>query len=183
MDPATAASILGVPVDAPRAEIERAFRRRARTEHPDVTGDPMSFAAATEAHDVLVHAQGWLAAGPGSATGWTVAPVSPQRGFDLPPVALALLTVLLIFGALVAGIVSASPYAPVEPVLRSAFLVATVLGYALTRRRLLGVLSAVAIIATAVATIAWISFGALLGGALMAPAIVLLLLHGRNRAL
>lgn len=175
--------MLGVPVDAPRADIERAFRRRARSEHPDVSGNPTAFAEVTEAHDVLLHAQGWLVAPTASPSGRTYAPVPSQRGFELPRTALALLTVLLILGALVEGVASASPFAPAEPLLRSALLVAAVLAYALTRRRVFGVLSAIAIAATAVATLLWISIGALLGALIMAPAILLLVLHGRNRAL
>ena len=180
VDSATAASLLGVPVDASRADIDRAFRRGARREHPDITGDPAAFAAMTEARDVLVRAEGWR---PAQADLPRMrAPVS-RAGFELHPLVLALLAGLLILGCVVAGLASTSPYAPLEPLLRSALLVGSVVGYALTHRRLLALLSAVTIVATAVAILAWVTFGTLLGGALMAPAVALLLLHGRNRAL
>ena len=182
MDAATAAEVLGVSVDASRADIERALRRHARLEHPDVSGDPTAFAAATEARDVLVRAEGWRAAGAASPPSGATAPF-PRPGFELHPIVLMLLSGLLILGCLVEGVASTSPYAPIEPVLRSVLLIGAVVGYAVTRRRVFGVLSAIAIVATAAATLAWVSFGALLGGALMAPAVVLLVLHGRNRAL
>jgi hypothetical protein len=183
VDPATAAKVLGVRVDAPRADIERAFRSHARREHPDLTGDPSTFSRVTEAREVLLHAQGWLAPRIGSRSVPPPAAPQPQPGFELPPLALWLLAVLLVFGCFVAGVASASPVAPTEPLVRSGLLVTAVVGYALTGRRALGVLSAVAIVATAVSTVVWISFGALLGGLLMAPAIILLVLHGRGRPL
>jgi hypothetical protein len=183
VDPGTAARTLGVPVDAPREDIERAFRRRARLEHPDVAGDGTAFAAVTEARDALLRAEGWKGVPLETPAGRHRAAAVPRRGFELHPVALASLSGLLILGCVVEGIASTSPFAPVEPVIRSAFLVATVVGYAVTRRRAFGLASGVAILATAAATIAWISFGALLGGAIMVPAVVLLMLHGRNRAL
>ena len=185
MDAATAARLLGVPVDASRADIERAFRRRARLEHPDVSGDPTAFAAVTEARNVLVRAEGWDAP-PAAAVpqpGRRRAEPIRRPPFELPPILLLLVSVLLIVGTLVAGFASTSPFAPVEPLLRSVVLVVAVIGYAVTRLRVFGVVSGVAILATAVATIAWVNFGTLLGGALMAPAIVLLMLHGRNRPL
>jgi DnaJ domain len=183
VDSATAASLLGVPLDASRADIERAFRRRARQEHPDVAGETTEFAAVTQARDVLLRAQARQApsAEPQGARHRVAS--APRRGFELHPVALASLSGLLILGCVVEGIASTSPYAPIEPVLRSLFLVGSVVGYAVTRRRVFGVASAIAIVLTAAATIAWISFGALLGGAIMVPAVVLLMLHGRNRAL
>jgi DnaJ domain len=183
VDSATAASLLGVPVDASRADIERAFRHRARLEHPDVTGNQMAFAAVTEARDVLVRAQGWSAGGAGPPPARTTAAWAPRRGFELHPAALAALGALLILGCLIAGVGSTSPFAPIEPVLRSALLVGSVVGYALTRRRVLAAVSTVAIVVTAVATVAWVTFGTLLGGAIMVPAVTLLMLHGRNRAL
>lgn len=175
--------MLGVPVDATRDDIERAFRRRARLEHPDITGNPTAFAAVTQARDVLVRAEGWSAPPAAPPPGRRRAAPVRQQGFELQPIVLWLLSGALIVGCFVAGVASTSPFAPIEPVLRSVLLVGAVLAYALTRRRVFGVLSAIAIVATGVATIAWVSFGALLGGALMAPAIVLLVLHGRNRAL
>jgi hypothetical protein len=186
VDAATAAGILGVPLDASRADIEKAFRGHARREHPDISGDPATFARVTEAHDVLVHAAGWArpaTAAPGNGHRQVPAPVPPQPGFRLDPYALWLLSGLLGLGALLSATSTTSPLAPVEPAVRSLLLVGSIVGYALTARRGLGMLSALVIVATGVATIVWVSFGTLLGGLLMLPAVVLLVLHGRGRPL
>ena len=45
--------ILGVPVDATVAEIRAAYRRLAKTLHPDVGGGQEEFSAVKDAHDVL----------------------------------------------------------------------------------------------------------------------------------
>ncbi|MFF3377593.1 DnaJ domain-containing protein [Streptomyces sp. NPDC002680] len=46
-------ALLGVPADATRAEIVRAFRRRARTHHPDVGGDTDAFQDLHRAYETL----------------------------------------------------------------------------------------------------------------------------------
>lgn len=45
--------VLGVPADATRAEIVRAFRRRARTHHPDRGGDAEAFQGLHRAYETL----------------------------------------------------------------------------------------------------------------------------------
>lgn len=45
--------ILGVPRDSDAAHIKRAFRKLAKSLHPDVGGDSVKFEAARQAHDVL----------------------------------------------------------------------------------------------------------------------------------
>jgi hypothetical protein len=42
-------AVLGLPVDATRAEAQRAFRRRAKETHPDAGGDPAAFRAVADA--------------------------------------------------------------------------------------------------------------------------------------
>lgn len=54
MDRAEAARELGVPRGAAPALVEKAFRRAARSRHPDVGGDPVAFRRATEARAVLL---------------------------------------------------------------------------------------------------------------------------------
>ena len=53
--------LLGIDVDASPAEVERAFRRRVRTAHPDRGGDPADFRR-------LVAARAALTRGPASRT-------------------------------------------------------------------------------------------------------------------
>ncbi|HEU5149304.1 MAG TPA: hypothetical protein VFU19_02335 [Iamia sp.] len=54
MDRAEAARELGVPSGAAPPLVEKAFRRAARSRHPDVGGDPVAFRRATEARAVLL---------------------------------------------------------------------------------------------------------------------------------
>ena len=54
MDRLEAARELGVPHGAAPALVEKAFRRAARSRHPDVGGDPGAFRRATEARAVLL---------------------------------------------------------------------------------------------------------------------------------
>ncbi|MCX5239306.1 J domain-containing protein [Streptomyces prunicolor] len=46
-------AVLGIPADATRAEIVRAFRRRALTHHPDRGGDTEAFQDAHRAYETL----------------------------------------------------------------------------------------------------------------------------------
>lgn len=48
--------VLGVPVTASEGEIKRAYRRAARTHHPDHGGDVIEFRRVTLAYEVLSHA-------------------------------------------------------------------------------------------------------------------------------
>jgi hypothetical protein len=52
--PDRARRLLGVEPGAARGEIERAFRRLARTAHPDRGGDPGEFATIVAARDRLL---------------------------------------------------------------------------------------------------------------------------------
>ena len=44
-----ARAVLGLPLDAPRDEAQRAFRRLAKQTHPDAGGDPAAFRAVASA--------------------------------------------------------------------------------------------------------------------------------------
>lgn len=46
-------AVLGVPRTATAAELTAAYRRRARTTHPDAGGDALAFRAISRAYDVL----------------------------------------------------------------------------------------------------------------------------------
>ena len=54
MTPERARDLLGVPADADRHQIERAFRRLARIHHPDRGGDAGRFTAVVAARDRLL---------------------------------------------------------------------------------------------------------------------------------
>lgn len=54
VDRIEAARELGVPSGAAPALVEKAFRRAARSRHPDVGGDALAFRRATEARAVLL---------------------------------------------------------------------------------------------------------------------------------
>jgi hypothetical protein len=46
-------AVLGLPLDATRAEAQRAFRRLAKQTHPDAGGDPATFRAVAGAWEEL----------------------------------------------------------------------------------------------------------------------------------
>lgn len=54
MDPRQARDVLGVPPGASEADIERAFRRRARSAHPDAGGSADRFQQVRAARDALL---------------------------------------------------------------------------------------------------------------------------------
>lgn len=54
VDRVEAARELGVPSGAAPALVEKAFRRAARSRHPDVGGDAVAFRRATEARAILL---------------------------------------------------------------------------------------------------------------------------------
>lgn len=66
--PATAAHLLGVPADAGRPAVEAAFRRLARSRHPDRGGDPAAFRRLVAARTSLLTPAGVAARPPLGAT-------------------------------------------------------------------------------------------------------------------
>jgi hypothetical protein len=106
LTPEEAAELLGVAMDAPAADVQRAYLRAARRTHPDVLPDVDERARleAAAAFDRLTRARDLLVAEPGPA-----APASPAasrppaseryrrgRGLGGPLVVLTLLGFLLI---------------------------------------------------------------------------------------
>ncbi len=183
MDATTAAQVLGVAIDAPRADIDRAFRRLARAEHPDVAATTTDFARVTEARDVLVHAALTRAdAGPEPDL------LDGQRLFHAPPASPGPILVrreLIGFVALACGAAvlaiwgSPSPLAPVEPILRYLTLIVSITAFALTGSRAWLVAAGVAIAVTAVSVLIWTTLGALVGTLILAVPTVILIMAGR----
>jgi hypothetical protein len=100
-----AAALLGVPVDAAAAVVQRAYLRAARRTHPDVLpdADDAGRRAAADAFDRLTRARDVLVAGGGPVPATppvAAAPASDRyrrgRGLGGPLVVLALLGFLLI---------------------------------------------------------------------------------------
>ncbi len=54
MNRVEAAGVLAVPLGAPVADVEQAFRHAARRCHPDLGGDAQAFRRATEARAVML---------------------------------------------------------------------------------------------------------------------------------
>ncbi|TPW75913.1 J domain-containing protein [Schumannella soli] len=197
MDVRTASELLGCAPDASRTQIESAFRLRARATHPDVLDHPRvaaDLAALTEARAVLIAtaAREQGAGAPGFDAGADaavdefgrrrfVAPSTPPAPLVAPGV-IAGGAVLLAAALAFATVGSASPLAPAEPIVRALVLFGGLLGFALTGRRWLFLVTVVVLALTAWTVLAWTSFGALVGALATIPAALILLTAGRRRA-
>ncbi|CAN5540309.1 hypothetical protein BH10ACT7_BH10ACT7_12180 [soil metagenome] len=161
-----AARVLGVAVTATPAQIEAAYRRRARETHPDRSGSDDAFIAVTAAHDLLLKA------------------VAFERPVHAPPRPSPRLIVTWVGVALVAIFIATFrnewPLPAIDPLLRYAAMLVGLVGYALTGRRVFLVLAVVAIAATTVLTLAFASFGGLVGLLILVAPIYGLLLMGRR---
>jgi len=170
MTPDEAAAVLGVPVNASRAEIDAAYRRAARASHPDLAGEPSAFVRATQARDVLVESP-------------VLEYVPVVRA--LPPLSRPLfITWVALLGFAIAISVggSAFPLTPFEPLARFGLLAIGAIGYAITGKRIFMTLAIIAIAWTAVTTVLFTTFGALLGMLLLAaPLYGLLITRARLR--
>ncbi|GAB3408623.1 hypothetical protein GCM10027515_26170 [Schumannella luteola] len=189
MDVRTASELLGCAPDASRAQIEGAFRLRARATHPDVLDHPRvaaDLAALTEARTVLLAVNGGAStAGPAEQPGDGPRIFVPPPTPPAPLVAPAIIAggaVLLAAALAFAAVGSASPLAPFETVARSVAVFASLLGFALTGRRWLFLVAVVLLALTAWTVLAWTSFGALVGALATIPAALILLTAGRRRA-
>ena len=181
MTPDDAAAELGVPVGASRQQIERAYRRLARASHPQPRARAAMreqalaqarFVRATEARNVLLVA---LTA--------TDAAASATR---LPPkhnwLLLGTWVALMLLAIAVSVVGSPLPLTIWEPTLRFSLMVVSAVGFALSGARVWLVLLGVAIAATALTTIVFTTFGALLGMLLLAAPLYGLFVAGRARA-
>lgn len=83
MERSEAARILGVEVDADAAQVRRAYRLWARSEHPDAGGDPARFARLTQARRTMLRPRAVTARDPGTPPAPARPPVSAM--LRLPP--------------------------------------------------------------------------------------------------
>lgn len=165
--------MLGVTADAPRPEIDAAYRRAARALHPDLDGaEPAAFIRATEARQVLIDL-------PRAEPVPLVVAHRGRRPLSWP--VLVTWIALLVFAVAVSIGGSDLPLGPIDPILRWASLAVGAIGFGVTGRRGFLVLTVIAIAATAVLTIVFTSIGALLGMFLLAAPLYGLLVMGRSR--
>jgi hypothetical protein len=183
MTPEEAAALLRVRVDASTPDIERAFRARARTVHPDrlsgATPEQLAdaarrFATISSAHEVLMRA---------AADRPVEAVLEPDVPEPLPTgrwLIIAWLGVLLVAGAIsyYGGIL---PYSRADILLRLLPLAASATAYALTGRRGFLALTLAFTAASAVLTLALASFGSLVALGLLLVPVLGLISVGRRR--
>ncbi|WP_106209871.1 J domain-containing protein [Glaciihabitans tibetensis] len=210
MTPAEAALLLGVRSDADAAEIMHAFRRSARSSHPDLlvgasraelTAAEERFVRVSAARDILLKKAAAPAGtassgreppetdlGPGQ---WFTSPSTGRRVFvaepepvPLPPSTWALTAWVALLGAAVALSYFGGPLPrnPLDLVLRMIPLATFAVVYAITGRRPFLVLGVVWAAATAVMTFALASFGSLLAlEILLVPLLALGVIGNRKR--
>tara|TARA_R110000868_G_scaffold346385_1_gene607485 strand:- start:53782 stop:54351 length:570 start_codon:yes stop_codon:yes gene_type:complete len=177
MDRERAALLLGVAVDAGRAEVTAAFARRARTAHPDVDGgDAETFRLLVEARDRL------LAAGP-APDGEMPLRVVVRENAPRPhgPLLLGAWVGILLVAAFLSVFRVEHPWAPGEPLLRWGLLIAAGWGFGVTGRRVLLVAMSLLFLASVVTTLILTTWGGLVGLLLAIPALYGLALSGEAR--
>ena len=187
MDRDAAAGLLGVSANATRAEVMAAFARRARTAHPDVEGgDAETFRLLVEARDVLVAPRDAAASAAGvrgSTAGTAPRRVVVRENAPRPhgPLLVAAWVGILVVAAFLSVFRVEHPWAPWEPLLRWALLIAAGWGFVVTGRRgLLGVMSLL-FLACVVTTLVVTTWGGLVGLLLAIPALYGLALSGEAR--
>jgi DnaJ domain len=190
MSPEDAAAVLGVSLDASAADIENAYRRRARSTHPDrfvdasrsreATGE---FIGVAEAHDVLVARLGAVSS---RATPF-VGPVSSQMSSPIPGRRSRLLLATWAGVTLVAIFVSIYAGAPAwgvwEPIARYGLVFVALMAFALTGRTPWLVTALLTLAVSAVITLVATTFGALLGLFLLVAPVYGLVTIGREVAI
>lgn len=169
MTPDAAAAVLGVRVDATHEQIEAAYRAKARESHPDRgSADAEAFVRATEARDVLL-ARPMVVAPPSASV--------PRWSWRL----FAAWVAVILVAVFVSTFRAPEPLGPIEPVLRYGALGGALVGYALTGRRVFFWLAVVAAAWVAFVTLAFTSFGPLVGLLLLIAPFYGLTLLGRAR--
>lgn len=171
-----AARILGVEPGASADEVQRAYRLRARSSHPDGGGADERFIELVTARDALL-------AAPQRASSPVEVPLPPRR-----PIArwswplFWTWTALLALAIFLCAYLAPLPFTVAEPVVRFPLLAAGLLGYALTGRRGLLILGLVALGATAALGLVFTTIGILIGLLLMVPAVFGLVTLGQGTA-
>jgi hypothetical protein len=190
MTPEEAAAILDVGLDATPSDVERAYRKLARTVHPDrltgasrerVTAAGEQFARATLARDVLVReGENPTAATAAFGQDGHLGPQQPRRTSRW--IVIGWLTVLFI-----AGVVSfyggAVPFAAGDIVLRLIPLAAVATGFALTGRRVFYAATIALLAVSVLITLVFASFGSLLALGLLLVPVIGLVVQGRARSM
>jgi hypothetical protein len=177
-----AAATLRIRPDASPQDVERAYRRRARSVHPDrmvgasdgqISSATGEFATLTEAHEVMLRE---LAERPVEAV------LEPEPGAPVRTgrwIVIGWLSVIL-----VAGIVSyyggALPHSTGDVLLRLLPLAAVATAYALTGRRVFYAATIALLAASVLITLALATFGSLIALGLLLVPIVGLLVLGRR---
>ncbi len=162
-----AARELGVSVDASPAEVETAYRRRARETHPDRSGTDDAFIRISAARATLLNA----------------IILEPPRRVPAKPSSRLILTWVGVFlvGVFVATFRNDLPLGLVEPIVRYLVLIGSLVAYAITGARQWLIVACVAIGLTLIVTLAFVTFGGLVGMLVLVAPIYGLLLMGIRR--
>lgn len=178
--------MLGVAVDASAAEIENAYRRRARSTHPDRFIDASrsreatrEFIGVTQAHDVLVSrlASRSIGAVPLEAEPFSSSVPRPRSRLLLGT--WAGVTLVAIFVSIYAG---APPWSVWEPIIRYGLIFVALMAFALTGRTAWLVTALTVLSVTAVITLVATTFGTLLGLFMLVAPVYGLVTIGREVA-
>lgn len=178
-----AASILGVPVTVTQAELEVAYRRRARESHPDRFADASAErrARATAEFAAVADAFAVLSARPAVPPGRTAAPVysQPVRPIETPVVIVW--CVLLAVGFALTLVGGPAPFGEVERAVRGLVEALAVAIFAFTSRRALLIIGVVLLAVMVVLTLIGPSFGSLIALLATLPASLALIVAGQRR--
>jgi hypothetical protein len=172
MTPAEAARILGVEFGADREAVQRAYRRLARSSHPDAGGASERFIQLTAARDALL--------APPRATPLVVPSVAPRTAARWSWVLFATWTGLLGLAIFLCAYLAPLPFTLAEPLVRYPLLVIGLAGYALTGRTPFLVLGLIALGATAIMGVLFTTLGALVGLLTMVAAVFGLVTLGQS---
>jgi hypothetical protein len=180
--PDAAAAELGVSVDATAADIQRAYKARARDSHPDRFAGADSHVARRAADDFIriTAARDTLLATRRATE--RVHPSRPSaRHRRITGQGLAAWLSIVAVAAFVSIAGADLPFTVAEPLVRFAVLTIGLVGFALTGKTAYFVLIALAIVVTAVLAIAFTTLGALLGMFLVSAPVIGLVLSGREQ--
>jgi hypothetical protein len=182
MSPEEAAAILGVRPGASTAEVERAYRRLARDEHPDrlagaseerIAAAGERFSQVSLAHQVMLRE---IAERPVIATLEPEGPLPTGRW-----IVLGWLIVLFVSGV-ISYYGGALPYSEGDILLRLLPLAAVATAFAITGRRVFYAATIALLAASVLITLALAAFGSLVALGLLLVAVVGLIVQGRQRA-